>query len=778
VIELRTLRRLDLRGPDRRDLTSLLAQPKRLALLAYLSIASPRGFHRRDSLLALFWPESDQEHARTSLRKALHVLRQTVGERTILSRGDEEIAIDREALWCDAECFDEALDRGAAEQALALYGGDLLTGLHVSMSSGFERWLEEERGRLRNRAHQAARTLARRAQAEGNSAGAAERLRQALTLQPDDESSVRDLIQLLDHIGERAAALREYDRFAERLALELEVDPAPETRACVAAIRARETAESGMERTHGLSTGGEAADPLRSRSPDTPIPPTLTAAAHPARRRRIAVAVGAGILAIGLVLAWPRGQTPDGAADARRLTRLAVLPFESVGDTADKVFAEGMHEEITTRLGRIPGLRLIARSSALQYRRSRQTAPEFGRELRVEYVLDGAVRSSLDPAGQKRVRITPELIRVGDGTQIWGEAYEGTLADVFRFQADVAQHVAEALRGTLGTPEQRAVRRAATGDLEAYRLNILGRAEWNHRTPGSLEKAVRYFQQAIARDSTYARPWAGLADAYALYGFYGVPSLSRDRAYSLAKSAALRAIALDPSLAEPHASLNQILRYGYWDWQGSEREVRRAIALDPSYATAHQWLAEHLENTGHSAEALVEATTAVQLDPLSIPVRNVLAWVLWDAGRIEEAIALFREAIAQDPTANRPRSNLYSLYLAQGRSADALAILTEAHDTSRLARAVVRAPHDPRARDSALKALARGSPYFLGSGGHYIAAELYAHLGAQEEALTELEQALGEGSPELESIKVDPFLASLRGTSRFAAVARKVGLPP
>jgi TolB-like protein len=455
-----------------------------------------------------------------------------------------------------------------------------------------------------------------------------------------------------------------------------------------------------------------------------------------------------------------------------------VLPFESSGDTGDRAFADGMNEEIATRLARVPGLSLVARSSALQYRGSSQPAPEFGRSLGVDYVLDGTVRTAVDPSGRKRVRITPELIKVGDGTHVWGEPYEGDMIDVFRLQADVAGQVAEALRGSLGNAERAAVRRPPTTDLEAYRLYVLGRAEWSRRTADGLQRSADLFRQALDRDSTFARAWAGLADAYALYPVYGIRTLPRDTVFARAEAAARRAIALDSTLAEPHASLNQILRYRAWDWAGSEREIRRAVALDPNYATAHQWLAEHLMDMGRRPEAIAEARTAVQLDPLAPMTHNILGIGLWYAGKINEADAVFRTALARDSSDEIIVLNLIAMYVETGRTQEASALLAALHDTSSLNHALVRAASDRAARRAALEMLGRLRAEHLGGRPEIRVARWYARLGEKEAALAMLEQAATERNPGLEMITVEPGWDSVRADPRFGAVVRRIGLTP
>jgi adenylate cyclase len=252
----------------------------------------------------------------------------------------------------------------------------------------------------------------------------------------------------------------------------------------------------------------------------------------------------------------------------------------------------------------------------------------------------------------------------------------------------------------------------------------------------------------------------------------------RDTVYAVAKAAALRAIALDSTLAEPHASLNQILRYGYWDWAGSEREVRRAIALDSNYAVAHQWLAEHLLSMGRMTEAIAEARTAVQLDPLAPPTNNTLGFALLCAGQTDEAIAVLRAAIAQDPTAGFLRNNLFASYIVTGQEDEALAFLAARGDTSWFSRARVRARNNLRARTAVLDSLGRPGGLRWVGGSHERAGAVYAHLGERDAALRELERAIAERQPNLEFIKVSPFWKPLHGDPRFAALVARMGLPP
>ncbi len=238
MIELRTLGAVDLRDADGREIRPVLAQPKRFALMAYLAVARPHGFHRRDVLLALFWPELDQERARAALRKAVHVVRRGVGAGTLLGRGDEELGLAVGAVRCDVVAFEQALEGQRFGEALELYRGDLLDGFFISGAPEFERWVDRERARLRGLAATAAWELAEQAATEERDVLAVQSARRAMEFTPTDESALRRLIALLYRTGDRAAALHAYNAFAARLADEYGVRPSAETRKLVEVVKA------------------------------------------------------------------------------------------------------------------------------------------------------------------------------------------------------------------------------------------------------------------------------------------------------------------------------------------------------------------------------------------------------------------------------------------------------------------------------------------------------------------------------------------------------------
>ncbi|MGH7676039.1 MAG: AfsR/SARP family transcriptional regulator, partial [Gemmatimonadales bacterium] len=237
MIMFRTLGSVSLTGSNGVEVAAVLTQPKRLALLTVLAVAAPGAFQRRDTLLAMFWPSLDQTHARQSLRKAVHVLRRALGSDVLVARGDEELTVVPDHLWCDAAAFERAVTEGRPADALELYRGDLLEGFFVAEAPEFEHWHERERARLRDLAAQAAWTLAETAAARSQASDAIRWARRAAAFTPDDEAALRELISVLTRVGDRAAALRAYDEFAERLEREFGVRPSAFTRRMVETVK-------------------------------------------------------------------------------------------------------------------------------------------------------------------------------------------------------------------------------------------------------------------------------------------------------------------------------------------------------------------------------------------------------------------------------------------------------------------------------------------------------------------------------------------------------------
>jgi TolB-like protein/Tfp pilus assembly protein PilF len=456
--------------------------------------------------------------------------------------------------------------------------------------------------------------------------------------------------------------------------------------------------------------------------------------------------------------------------------RLAVLPFQNLSDSADAYFADGITDEIRGKLASVPGLEVIARASSERYQRAPKSPAEIGRELNVEYLLTGTVRWAKG-GGTSRVRVSPELVRTGTGATTWQEPFEAPLTDVFQVQAEIAGRVARALDRALGDSARRALAEHPTKDLAAYTYYLQGRHQWNTRTEEGLRKAVNYFQQAIDRDTGYARAYAGLADAYLnLADYHFMPGAE---AMPRAEAAARRAVELDSNLAEAHASFGGILE-SQWKWRASEREYRRAIALNPSYPTGHHWLALLLiKFPGRSEEALKEIQRALELDPLSLPISSGLGEILYLTRQYDESIAQSQRALELEADFPWALETLGLAYAAKGMYTEAI------HSLQQALRSVPENPQlivdlafvyegagrrqESRALVRRLKEPKRGppTPEYVGLG--------YAAVGEIDSAL----HWLGRAVPNARSSGFqsgDPRLASLNADPRYRALLQRMGL--
>ena len=349
----------------------------------------------------------------------------------------------------------------------------------------------------------------------------------------------------------------------------------------------------------------------------------------------IAVAV---VLFIGGWFLWYRSSAPP--QPPRERLMLAVLPFQNLtGDAGQDYFSDGLTEEMITQLGSLNPhhLGVIARTSVMHYKNSQTQLDQIGRELGVQYVLEGSVRRDSD-----NVRITAQLIQVRDQTHVWTRQYDRQLTSLLVLQREIGQEIADqiqlALKEDIRTvPAQPPLSPQA---YEAYDLCLKGQYFLNKRTIQGFQQAIKYFQRAIDRDATYARAYVGLANSYALIGGY----TARPQAEFIAKArlAAVRALEIDDRLAEAHTALALIVQNYDWDWATAEKEFLRAIQLNPNYATAHHWYAEHLMWRGRFDEALRESEQARLLDPLSLIIAADKGAILYNSRQYDRAIEQFR----------------------------------------------------------------------------------------------------------------------------------------
>jgi len=371
-------------------------------------------------------------------------------------------------------------------------------------------------------------------------------------------------------------------------------------------------------------------------------------------------------------LAALEADVPETAPAVVATRTVAVLPFVNASpDPENEYLSDGITDELIDALAKVEGVRVAARTSVFALKGKPQDVRAIGALLGASEILEGTVRKAGD-----RLRITAQLSSADDGRLLWSQRYDRTLNDVFAVQDELACTIVATLRGTTfaGLAEPKAKR--YTENVAAYGLYLRGRYQWNKRTQKGVANGIRYFEEAIAADPNYALAYTGLADSWALHVDYR--SVPVAEGFEKAKAYARRALQLDDSLAEAHASLAWCLFIYDWDWAGAEREFRRAIALDPGYASAHNWLAFLLAALGKTQEALVEGHTALELDPASVSIRRTLAYDYFYARRYDQAQYHATRAIEMNPTQEESHRILGLSLAFEGRLAEAERVLREA----------------------------------------------------------------------------------------------------
>jgi DNA-binding SARP family transcriptional activator/TolB-like protein len=507
MIELRALGTLALRNPNGEDLHTVLAQPKRVALLTYLAIARPRGFHRRDTLLALLWPEQDEQHARWALNQALRHLRHALGKEVVPSRGDGEIGIDVRALSCDAVEFEATIEADDPARALGLYRGDLLEGFHVSGCGDFEHWLEEERVWLRRRAARAAAALARREEAQGELVAAGHWARRAFALAPDDEGEVRNLIEQLGRLGDRAGAVQAYEAFARRLRVEYEVEPAPETLATITAVRTRQLATTPCP----AAAVDQPASDGRQVAPEPTVeaPPPLA----PTRRRRpVRQALGLLVLVAVGAMIWALRSAPTVAHPATvSPTTLAVLPFAYQGTQEFAYLGEGMMDLLSANLNGAGEIRTVDPDAVVALFRQAggdRLEPEQARNLAARLGAGSYVLGNVVETGG-HLRIGARL-HSGDQKEGRGQALvDGRSPQLFQLVDGLtAQLIAQLSGGPAGALSRLAV--LTTDSLAALKAYLEAERHFRSRR---LDSSIQASQRALRIDSSFALAHYRLATA-------------------------------------------------------------------------------------------------------------------------------------------------------------------------------------------------------------------------------------------------------------------------
>jgi TolB-like protein/Tfp pilus assembly protein PilF len=505
-------------------------------------------------------------------------------------------------------------------------------------------------------------------------------------------------------------------------------------------------------------------------------------------RKIVAVTIALAVVAAGLFvyrLVRSKSDTPRKDASAARTEAataqisaksIAVLPFENLSDEKqNEYFAEGVQDEILTRLAKVADLKVISRTSTQHFKSAPENLPEIARQLGVAHILEGSVQRSGD-----QVRVNVQLIKAGTDAHLWADTFDRKLTDIFAVESDIAKTIADTLQAKLTGSEQTAISKAPTANQQAYELYLKGRFFWNKRTGADLKKAAEFFQQAIVADPSYASAYAGLAQTQLLIPVFGIgkpPDF-----FPAANSAARRAIALDETSAEGHSALAMLLLFDF-KFAESEKEFQRAIEANPNYATAHHWFGNSLLVTlGRFDEGVKEGKRALELDPLSLIINADLGSTLMIARRYDDAIGQFQRTLALDDKFAYAHWNLGEAFYLKGDTKAAIAEYEKARsldDDPEILALLGRAYAETGRRGEALELLAqlqeKGKTEYVRN---YLYTILYIGLGDRSTALDYLEKARdGAETPDTGWIKVDPLFDPLRGEPRFQLLVARLFSP-
>jgi TolB-like protein/Flp pilus assembly protein TadD len=446
--------------------------------------------------------------------------------------------------------------------------------------------------------------------------------------------------------------------------------------------------------------------------------------------------------------------------------RLAVLPLENFsGDPEEEYFVDGMTEELITQLGGLHRERLgvIARTSSMKYKGTKKGIDEIGRELGVQFVVEGSVRRA-----DGRVRISAQLIQVSDQTHLWAQSYERELSDILTTQSEVAQTIARRIQIQLAPAPRRRLATPRAAKPEAYELYLKGRYYLNRANPHDHEKALEYFQKAVAEDPLYAAAYAGIAETHVFLAVHrGLP-----KDWTLkAETAAAKALALDPDLAAAHTSMAIAKVFKDWDWGGAEAEFTRAIELDPGSSDAHRKYGRFLSFLGRHQQAIAEIRQARELDPLSSYVRSDLAFAFFVAGCHGEATEQIKTALDLDAKFFLAHVALGVIYASQSRYEEALAEFVEGGARPEImAWLYALAGRQAQARKVMAEALQVGtSPAAL--------SVTYALLGDEDKAFECLEQGYEQRDWLMIYLKTFPAFDPLRSDPRFQDILHRMNFP-
>jgi Predicted integral membrane protein len=456
--------------------------------------------------------------------------------------------------------------------------------------------------------------------------------------------------------------------------------------------------------------------------------------------------------------------------------RIAVLPLLNISpDQVDEYFADGMTEELISSVSMIRGLRVIARTSVMRYKRAHKPIGQIGRELNVGNILEGSVRK----VGNK-IRISVQLVETSREEPSWSHKYDREVKDVFAIQSEIAQHVAEALKDHIFGGKHREEPRTTTFSTEAYKSYLRGRQLWSKRTEEDLKNAVSFFEKALGIDPNYARAYVGLADTYATLAL--LEFMAPNEAYPKAKEAVRKALALNPGLAAAQTSLG-LIKFQYdWDWKGAEEEFREAISNNFNYAPAHHFFADYLKAMGRFEEALAEIEKARELDPLSLAINIGVGHVLYLSGQYDRAIEEYKKAVELDPNFMATHVWFGRPYLEMGMFAEAIAELETAVSLSgdsvialaMLGHSLASSGQNSQAMQILEKLEEKSRSQYVPS---YWIAVIYNGFRDKEQVIAWMRKAFEERSSWLVWSNVEPRFAWLRDDPDFESLMSAMNLP-
>jgi TolB-like protein len=454
---------------------------------------------------------------------------------------------------------------------------------------------------------------------------------------------------------------------------------------------------------------------------------------------------------------------------------IMVLPFVNMSaDHDQEYFSDGLTEELITNLSRIKDIRVISRTTSMQYKATAKDIKTIGKEAGVSYVLEGSVRKQGD-----NIRITAQFIDAHQDTHLWAETYRGTMEDIFDFQEKVSEKIVSALRMQLTREEKQSLQKRFTENSEAYQLYLKGRYFWSRRNEEGLKTAIRYFEKALRVDPSYALAWAGIADTYSLMGEY--TNISRRVLYPKQMAAVNKALEIDNRLAEAHISLAISHMLNEWDWVNSEKEFKIGIELNPNYATGRHWYAEWLLYRGNFKEAFKEISLAVELDPISQGILKDKGIHFYYVRQYDEAIDTAIKTIELDP-AFAPGYRLLSLAY-QGKGLFNKAIIENQRwgeltgNKVKTEVALLQIYAASGLKEDAKKLISQIKPGKLSGNDYRGMATVYASLRDNDMAFQWLEKSYRKHEESLCSIKIDPKLDILRNDARFNNLLKRIGLP-